>query len=51
MDSSHKELLSCSLDSVERVRGRIEAYQSILRLEQGEPDKTPDSSFFDTPLQ
>lgn len=52
LDSSHRELLSCPLDNVERVRGRIEAYSAVLRLETEAPaDLTPATSdFFDTPL-
>jgi len=49
VDAAQKELLSCPLDQVERVRGRIEGLMSILRLEQGEPDATPGMPFFDNP--
>lgn len=52
LDSSQRELLSCHLDKVERVRGRIEAYSAVLRIETEDPDITPASSnFLDTPLR
>jgi hypothetical protein len=37
IEGQTKQLLTCELNLVEKARGRIEAYQKILRLEEQPP--------------
>lgn len=37
IESNLKELRGCPLDKVERIRGRIEAYEALIQLERTTP--------------
>lgn len=37
IESNLKELRGCPLDKVERIRGRIEAYEALVQLERTPP--------------
>lgn len=41
-EASRNQLLGCPLDEVERVRGRAEAYRSLLELENNAPSVRPE---------
>lgn len=43
-EAAMTQLLGCPLDNVERIRGRVEAYQSLLQLENLTPDEPPSTA-------
>lgn len=49
IEVAQKELLNCPLDQVERVRGRVEAYRTILALEGAPADTRRAAAFINEP--
>lgn len=45
IEVAQKELLNCPLEQVERVRGRVEAYRTILALEGAPADTSRAAAF------